>query len=130
MSGPASQANAKLRSAAQDDERATTTHLKRTREPPGSQWLFIGMLVLILFSTIFSTIFLVIALLGRRNGQRISERGVVTPSQAAVLTALIAKAIEVSFATAFVAFVGQHLTNKALKHCGPGVTLCQMNVRN
>lgn len=92
-------------------------------------WLAISILVLSVFSTVFSGIFLGIALRGPRYGRRITTHGSLTPSSAIVLTAIMAKLIELSFVTSFVGFLGQVLSRRAfMKNQGRGITLAEMSM--
>ena len=73
--------------------------------------------------------FLGIALRGPRYGRRITTHGSLTPSSAIVLTAIMAKLIELSFVTSFVGFLGQVLSRRAfMKNQGRGITLAEMSM--
>lgn len=89
--------------------------------------------ILSIYSTVFSGIYLVLAARGPRYGKYVSNRkdGLLTSANANLLTAFFAKTIEISFATVFVAFLGQVLWRRAfLKSKGRGVTLAEMDMRS
>jgi hypothetical protein len=89
----------------------------------------ITIVIICLFSTIFSGIFLGLALKGPRYGRRITTHGGLTPGEAMVLTSVMAKLIELSFVTSFVAFLGQVLSRRAfMKEQGRGVTLSELSM--
>ncbi|KAF2470715.1 uncharacterized protein BDR25DRAFT_261867 [Lindgomyces ingoldianus] len=92
-------------------------------------WLSVTVIILCLFSTIFSAIFLGLAWKGPRYGRRITTHGSLTPAAAIVLTSVMAKLIELSFVTSFVAFLGQVLSRRAfMKEQGRGVTLSELSM--
>lgn len=96
-----------------------------------SNWLAISIVLLSIFSTVFSGAFLGLALGGPRYpGNIIGPHGHLTVSNAAFLTSLFAKLIELSFVTIVVAFLGQSLARRVYKKQEhPGVTLAEMNMR-
>lgn len=87
--------------------------------------------MLSIYSTVFSGIFLGIAL-RQPTWPKIHDRGVITPANASLVTAVFAKTIELSFATAVVSFLGQVLSRRSLsvRGSGRGVSLAEMNMRN
>lgn len=92
-------------------------------------FLSITIIILCLFSTVFSGIFLGIALRGPRWGRHITTHGPLKPADANTLTSIMAKLIELSFVTAFVAFLGQVLSRRAfMKEQGKGITLAEMSM--
>ncbi|KAF2201942.1 hypothetical protein GQ43DRAFT_16992 [Delitschia confertaspora ATCC 74209] len=92
-------------------------------------WLYISLIILCLFSTVFSGMFLVIAIRGPKWGRTITSHGSLRPSDAATLTSIMAKLIELSFVTSFVAFLGQVLSRRAfMKEQGRGITLAEMSM--
>ncbi|OCK83244.1 hypothetical protein K432DRAFT_402226 [Lepidopterella palustris CBS 459.81] len=96
---------------------------------PTFTWLSISILILCLFSTVFSGIFLGIALRGPRYGRKIATDGSLKPYDAIILTSVVAKTIELSFVTSFVAFLGQVLSRRAfMKEQGRGITLAEMSM--
>ncbi|KAF2866210.1 hypothetical protein BDV95DRAFT_215611 [Massariosphaeria phaeospora] len=92
-------------------------------------WVSVTIIIICLFSTVFSGIFLVLALKKPMYGRRITTRGGLKPGDAIVLTAVMAKLIELSFVTSFVAFLGQVLSRRAfMKEHGRGVTLSELSM--
>ncbi|KAJ4368921.1 hypothetical protein N0V83_006003 [Neocucurbitaria cava] len=66
---------------------------------------------------------------GPRYGRRITSQGSFKPADAILLTTVMAKAIELSFVTSFVAFLGQVLSRRAfMKEGGRGVTLSELSM--
>lgn len=93
-------------------------------------WLAIWLLIMCVYSTILSGIWLGVAIAQPRWGHKISSDGSMSLSTANVLTAIFAKTIELSFATVFVAFVGQVLTRRAIGTSeGMHVTMAEMTMR-
>lgn len=80
-----------------------------------------------LFSCIFSGIFLVLAIRAPHYGRKITSQGSFKPSDAILLTTVFAKLIELSFVTAFVAFLGQVLSRRAFMK-DRGVTLSELSM--
>ena len=93
-------------------------------------WISITILALSVYSTVLSGIWLITAIVQPRWGRKISSTGNLMPSTASLLTALIAKTIELSFVTAFVALVGQVLTRRAISRKSKGMTLSEATMRN
>lgn len=92
-------------------------------------WVSVSIVLICLFSTIFSGIFLGLALRAPRYGRNISSQGSFTPADAMLLTTVMAKLIELSFVTSFVAFLGQVLSRRAfMKDHGRGVTLSELSM--
>ena len=106
----------------------SSRHVKRAK---AKHWFSIGMLVLSILSTAFSAAYLSVAIWSPGYGKKISLNGVITPSAASVLTALFAKFIEISFATVFVAYLGQKLSRRAFSDdARDAVSLAELNMRN
>jgi hypothetical protein len=93
-----------------------------------SGWVFAFILILTFLSTALSGIYFVIAIMAPRWGKYISSHG-LSLSTANVLIQLFAKLIEMTFVTAFIAFLGQKFTRKALRATG-GVTVAEMGMRD
>ncbi|KAK8220360.1 hypothetical protein IWZ01DRAFT_477327 [Phyllosticta capitalensis] len=95
------------------------------------KWITASIIMLSIYSTVFSGIFLGIAL-RQPTWPKIHDRGVITPANASLVTAVFAKTIELSFATAVVSFLGQVLSRRSLsvRGSGRGVSLAEMNMRN
>lgn len=83
-----------------------------------------------IYSTILSGLWLVVAFVQPRWGHKISTSAGLDPSTATTLFALLAKTIEMSFVTVFVAFIGQVLTRRSLAKKSSGMTLGEMTMRN
>ena len=92
-------------------------------------WLNMSIMVICLFSCVFSGIFLGLAIHAPHYGRRISSQGSFKPADANLLTAVMAKLIEISFVTGFVSFLGQVLSRRAfMKDHGRGVTLSELSM--
>lgn len=89
------------------------------------------MIILSLYSTVFSCLYLVIAIRAPRYGKLIGSDGTLTSANASLLTAFFAKTIEITFATAFVSFLGQVLWRRASTGSKrTGVTLADIDMRS
>ncbi|KAL8825639.1 MAG: hypothetical protein Q9191_004288 [Dirinaria sp. TL-2023a] len=62
-------------------------------------------------------------------GHYISSTGFLTPSSAPTVFALLAKSIELSFVTTFLAFLGQELSRRASSRTYKGVSIAEMSMR-
>lgn len=91
-------------------------------------WLSVSILALALYSTIVSGMYLVVAFVKPRFGRGIGDTG-IAPSTASLLSALLAKTIELSFVTVFVAFLGQVLSRRAISNSSSGITIADMSMR-
>lgn len=91
-------------------------------------YVTIGLVALSVYSTAMSGLFLCVAIIGPKYGRIISERGAFSPSGATLLTVLLAKTIEISFVTLFLAFLGQVITQRAMD--GRSVTLASVTMRS
>ena len=103
----------------------------RIKHRPGSgrkSWLAVSVLVLAIYSAIFSGIWLVLAIKKQPYGRTVSRGRVPFTTASTVYTAL-AKSIELSFVTVFVAFIGQVLSKRALLQ-PRGVTMSEMTMRS
>lgn len=122
-------------------------HTRRT------SWLSVTIFALSVYSTVLSGLWFVVAIIQPRWGRGISSRHGLQPSTATTIAALVAKSIEMSFVTVFVACLGQVLTRRALFRGAParkgstpnhthskgrstsytkgrGMTLAEMTMRN
>lgn len=90
--------------------------------------LAIWLLVMSVYSTVMSAIWLGAAIAEPRWGTTVSSHGAMTLSTANLVTAILAKTIEMSFVTVFVAFIGQVLTRRAIT-TREGMTLSEMSMR-
>ncbi|KAI0896501.1 hypothetical protein F4806DRAFT_428861 [Annulohypoxylon nitens] len=95
-------------------------------------WTFIVLASLSMYSTLLSGLWLFTSIYQPRYGRGISdsEGWKMAPSTATLVCTLIAKTIEMSFVTVFVAFLGQVLTRRAFVKKSNGVTLAEMTMRN
>ena len=84
-------------------------------------------LLLAIYSTVFSTIRLVVAIVRPRWGKVIHTGGLLAPSTATTLFALVSKTIEISSVAIFVTLLGQLLTRRSLS--SSGVTIADMGMR-
>ncbi|KAG8168619.1 hypothetical protein KVR01_001368 [Diaporthe batatas] len=91
-------------------------------------WLAVWLIILSVYSTILSGLWLGVAIAQPRWGRTISSHGSLELSTANVLTAILAKTIELSFVTVFVAFIGQVLTRRAMA-TNAGMTMAEMTMR-
>ncbi|KZM18673.1 uncharacterized protein EKO05_0006606 [Ascochyta rabiei] len=95
-------------------------------------WLNGTIIFICLFSTILSGIFLGLALRAPRYGRYISTSpgAKMRPATAILWTSILAKIIELSFVTGFVAFLGQVLSRRAFSRAsgGRGVTLSELSM--
>ena len=94
----------------------------------------VPILILALYSTVFSGILLGIALANPRWGEHIGTQKRITPPNALVLSASIAKTVELSFVTVFVALLGQILSRRAVskttRSTSTGISIAEMNMRS
>ncbi|KAI5860271.1 hypothetical protein GGS23DRAFT_242571 [Durotheca rogersii] len=95
-------------------------------------WAYVVLMTLSIYSTVMSGVWFVASIYQPRYGRGISssEGWKMAPSTATLLCTLIAKSIELSFVTVFVAFLGQVLTCRAFSKSSNGVTLAEMTMRN
>lgn len=92
-------------------------------------WLNGSLIFICILSTVLSGIFLVLALKAPRYGRFIStsEGATMRPATAILWTSILAKIVELSFVTGFVAFLGQVLSRRAFSRSG-GVTLSELSM--
>lgn len=88
-----------------------------------------SILFLAFYSTALSGLYLVVACVKPCYGKRIGSDGGMAPSTASLLSALLAKTVEVSFVTVFVAFLGQVLSRRAISKNSAGVSIADMSMR-
>lgn len=101
-----------------------------------TQWSGFTIMVIFLavFSTLFSAIFLAVAVAKPRWGHRIGPRGALSYDSATLLSALLSKMVELSFATTYVVTLGQILTRRAITRshfskANKGISIADMNMR-
>ncbi|KAI1389665.1 uncharacterized protein F4822DRAFT_399193 [Hypoxylon trugodes] len=107
-------------------------HAKRDVYIKRWSWTFVVLAFLSIYSTLLSGLWFVVSIYQPRYGRGISSSDgwKMAPSTATLLCTLIAKTIELSFVTVFVAFLGQVLTRRAFVKKAKGVTLAEMTMRN
>lgn len=88
----------------------------------------VWLLAASIYSTVMSGVWLGAAIAQPRWGTTVSSHGAMTLSTASLVTAILAKTIEMSFVTVFVAFIGQVLTRRAIT-AKEGMTLSEMSMR-
>ncbi|KAF3760726.1 hypothetical protein M406DRAFT_21639, partial [Cryphonectria parasitica EP155] len=93
-----------------------------------TSWRSLWLLGMSIYSTLLSGVWLVTAIVEPRWGRIVSTNGPISLSSANVLTAIIAKTIEISFVTVAVAFVGQVLTRRAIA-THQGMTMAEVTMR-
>lgn len=96
-------------------------------------WTYIVLVILSVYSTALSGLWFVVSIIQPRYGRGISSSTgwkKVEPSTATLVCTLLAKTIELSFVTVFVALLGQILTRRAFVQKAKGVTLAEMTMRN
>ena len=94
-----------------------------------SRWVWLLIITVALYSTVMSGLWFAIAAKKPRWGHYISSTGFVTPTNATPVFALLAKSIEITFVTTFVAYLGQELTRKACSMKSEGVSVAEMSMR-
>lgn len=93
-------------------------------------WLTLSIITLAIYSSVFSGLWLAIALRRPRYGKSITNSSSITPATASLLYAAIAKSIELSFVTVFVAFLGQVLSRRAFaRNSKGGISIAEMTMR-
>ena len=97
---------------------------------PRSLLLTITLPILSVFSTMMSGLALLFALKKQTWGTVISTHKTITPSMIPLIFPLLAKSIELSFSSVFVAFLGQSLSRRAFDHDqSKGMTIAEMSMR-
>lgn len=87
------------------------------------------ILILAIYCTLLSGLYVVVAIWKPRYGRRIGEDGGISASNAALVSAILAKTIELSFVTVFVAFLGQVLSRSAITRSSNGISLSDISMR-
>lgn len=97
---------------------------------PCSHWLPVVLLIVSIYSTVTSGVWLALAVKKQGWGNLIKTHGKFPPSTASFVFPLVAKTIEISFATIFMAVLGQWLSRKALNpDSRDGVSITDMSMR-
>jgi len=110
---------------------ATKHRCGSVKEMKGSRrnWFYVFAIVLSAYSTIWSGLFAFVAINGP-SWKSVRTNGPVTPSEATLITAIIAKTVELSFVTVIIALLGQQLARKASsRQRQSGVTLAEISMR-
>lgn len=93
-------------------------------------WLSMTVIILAIYSTAGSALWLGVAVAKPRWGRRITANGgFLTPASASLICVALAKSIELSFITVFVAFLGQVLSRRAFAKRSRGITIAEMTMR-
>ena len=93
-------------------------------------WLYFFAIVLSAYSTVMSGLFVFWAITGP-SWKMVRTNGRYTPSQATLITAAVAKTVELSFVSAIIFLLGQQLARKAHStQRRSGVTLAELNMRS
>ncbi|KAL8975853.1 MAG: hypothetical protein Q9205_008030, partial [Flavoplaca limonia] len=103
---------------------------KRKLHHGKGNWLAISVLVLSVYSTLLSGLWLGVGIAKPRFGHGITNTGSFPPATASLVSAAIAKTIELSFVTVFVTFLGQVLSRRALVKKSKGITIAEMSFRS
>ncbi|RSL45255.1 hypothetical protein CEP54_014353 [Fusarium duplospermum] len=90
----------------------------------------VSMLLLAIYSTALSGVWFVVSIIQPRWGFKISTTYGLSPSNAATLTALLGKTIEIASITVFISCIGQALTRRAAAEKSTGITLADITIRN
>ncbi|RSL87118.1 hypothetical protein CEP51_002411 [Fusarium floridanum] len=89
-----------------------------------------GFFFLALYATVMSGLWLATAIVQPRWGDVISaKKGRLSPSNAALISQLLSKTIEISFATVFIGYLGQVLSRRAMASNTKGITLADMTMK-
>ncbi|OJD33351.1 uncharacterized protein BKCO1_3100033 [Diplodia corticola] len=108
-----------------------TVHCPARRHFFRTRWVTSSIILISIYATIVSGLFFAVALRGP-EWPMIRSNGWLTPSNASLLVAVLAKTVELSFGSSIVAFLGQVLSRRSLsvRGSGKGVTLAEMSMRN
>jgi hypothetical protein len=102
------------------------TEMKGTRR----NWLYVVAIVLSAYSAAMSGLFAFVAVTGP-IWKTVRSSGRLTPSVATLLTAAVAKSVELSFVSTIIFLLGQQLARKAhSRRRRSGVTLAELNMRS
>lgn len=92
-------------------------------------WSSIITIILSVYSTLLSGTFVAVALIGP-DYKAITTNGKLTPSSSTLISAILAKTIELSFVTVIIAMVDQELSRRASSaRRRSGVTLAELSMR-
>ncbi len=93
-----------------------------------NRWVSTGILIIAFYATAVSGFWFSVAIWRPTWGHLISRSG-ITLTNASVACTLLAKSIEVSLVTAFVAFLGQKLSRRAFFDRSKGVSLAEIAMK-
>lgn len=113
--------------AAQNPSNVSQTVQAKNRRTAKIDFVSFGLVAVALYGTALSGLFLVIAIVEPQYGHRVTEHGALSPSAASLLTAFLAKTIEISFATVYLVFLGQHVSRRATAR---GINLGTISMRS
>ena len=108
------------------------THLKQEQTPTSR---FSGISIPLLFvlstySTVLSGIWFLLAVIKPHYGTFIGSNGAnISPGTASTVVAGVAKTIELSFITVFLACLGQFFTKQAFNKMSPGISLADIQLK-
>lgn len=92
-------------------------------------WSSVITIMLSVYSTLLSGTFFLVALIGP-DYKIITTNGKLTPSSSTLISAILAKTIELSFVTVIIALLGQELSRRASSaRRRSGVTLAELSMR-
>ncbi|KAG6094585.1 hypothetical protein E4U31_006198 [Claviceps sp. LM219 group G6] len=98
---------------------------------PHSSCAFWVIFLLSLYSTSMSMLWFMVSWVQPTWEHAISTRSSLPPARATMITALLAKTIELSFVTVFITLLGQFITRKSFrKRNRGGMTLAEITMRN
>ena len=103
---------------------------KKPIELGRGSWLAVTILMLSIYSTVMSGMWLMLAIKKARYDHDFITTGRLSPNTLSVIFTAVAKSIELSFATVFVAFLGQLLSTRAMKKHEKGITIAEMTMRS
>lgn len=89
----------------------------------------IMLLIVATYSTVMSGLWLVVSIKRPSWNHLISLHGGMNPDDASIISTLLAKSIELTFATTFIAYLGQKLSQRAYASNSPGVSTAQMSLK-
>ncbi|KAK6330359.1 hypothetical protein TWF696_003455 [Orbilia brochopaga] len=102
---------------------------KKPKVKSQQTWLSVIILILCIYSTAGSILFFAVAVARPRYGTRISTATGLRPQDAQLISAILAKTIELSFVSVFVSFLGQVLSRRALMTGSKGINIAELSMR-
>ena len=95
-----------------------------------SQWVRILIITVAFYSTMMSGLWFAVAARRPWWGSYISSTSFVGLDNISTVCALLAKSIEITFVTTFVAYLGQQLTRKAGSRKSQGISIADMSIKS